>query len=175
MRTRDSARKMLKNWKTLLKASHLSLLVFVKTIEKEARNQAQKIRVIKHRKANAPAASDDSINKMPDEYHAIKVEQILQQCHEDCEHSIAQKILHFLDLYYHGTLLIFVLVLFFLNFFFFRASATFTTTLNAHALLFTFLPEVIFIGVVTTFVSAKAFGWEPSRVRFFAVLVKKMG
>ena len=43
--------------KTLFKGSHPSLLAFIKTIEKEARHQVQKVEDIKHGKAEAPVRS----------------------------------------------------------------------------------------------------------------------
>ena len=57
--------------KTLFKGSHPSLLVFIKTIEKEARHQVQKVEDIKYGKAEAPVRSSANIKTIPEEYYSF--------------------------------------------------------------------------------------------------------
>ena len=58
----------------MFKVPHPPLLVFIKIIEEEARNQVQKVENIKYINDVAPAVRDVHMDEIPDEYHNFKID-----------------------------------------------------------------------------------------------------
>ena len=61
-----------RHMKSLFKGPHPSLLLFIKTVEEEARNQVQKVVNIKYGKDVTPFVRDVHTNEIPDEHHNFK-------------------------------------------------------------------------------------------------------